>query len=92
MITKKRFEADEQCFGCGYWSICWEHACPCAITTEHKGLDQTIFDSLAADAKEAADLYERDCARFEDDLHFDDDDAYLRDDDLYGIFDDEEEV
>lgn len=54
MISQKQFDKLESQYGCGYWNVCWEHACPCAITVEHKGLQESIYNSLIKDAQEVA--------------------------------------
>lgn len=54
MISPERFYELELEHGCGYWNVCWEHACPCAITTENKGLREDIYNSLVEEANEAA--------------------------------------
>lgn len=54
MISEKAFKELEYKYGCGYWNVCWEHACPCAIVTENKGLQESIYNNLIAEAKEEA--------------------------------------
>jgi hypothetical protein len=82
MISEEQFKALEYEHGCGYWNVCWEHACPCAITTENKGYSEEIYNSLVQEAREVAELFAEE-----------DDDYYPKDtydnDDYY---DDEEEV
>ena len=81
MITQEKFNQLELKHGCGYWNVCWEHACPCAITTENKGLDELLFNSFVREAQMVSEdvfcddfLYEED---FEDDSE--DDDFYIED-------------
>lgn len=50
MISRKTFDQIELEHGCGYWNVCWEHACPCAITTENKGYSEEIYNSLKKEA------------------------------------------
>ena len=45
-ITQEQFNKIDMEYGCGYWHLCWEHACPCAITTEDKGLREDIYNSF----------------------------------------------
>ncbi|MGE5437505.1 MAG: hypothetical protein ACM3O3_09790 [Syntrophothermus sp.] len=52
MISKEKFDKLESEYGCGYWDICWEHACPCAITTENKGYSEKIYNSLKKESEE----------------------------------------
>ena len=50
MISKERFDELESEHGCGYWGVCWDHACPCAITTENKGYSEEIYNALRKEA------------------------------------------
>jgi len=59
MITQEQFNKLEMEYGCGYWNICWEHACPCAITIENKGLTKEIYDSLVEEAREIVEMDEQ---------------------------------
>ena len=59
MISQEQFTQIEYEHGCGYWNLCWEHACPCAITVEHKGLRQDIWDSMIEENKQITDEYEK---------------------------------
>lgn len=43
MLTVERFNEIESEYGCGYYQLCWEKACPCAIITENKGLSKEIY-------------------------------------------------
>jgi len=31
-------------FGCGYWNVCIEHDCACALTS--KGFDKEIYEKM----------------------------------------------
>lgn len=37
-LRKKGFEENLEKHGCGYWSVCDDHGCPCAI-------DESTFDN-----------------------------------------------
>jgi hypothetical protein len=56
MISQEQFDNLELEHGCGYWNVCWEHACPCAITIEDKGLREYIYNGLIKEAKESVDI------------------------------------
>lgn len=56
MISQEKFYELEMQYGCGYWNICWEHACPCAITTESKGLQESIYNSLVEDLRKQVEM------------------------------------
>lgn len=60
MISQEKFNEIESNYGCGYWNVCWEHACPCAIITEHKGLQEDIYIGLLDEAQKVADSFEED--------------------------------
>lgn len=55
MISQETFNKLELEHGCGYWNLCYEHAYPCAITVEHKGLQQNIWDSMVKENREVAE-------------------------------------
>lgn len=55
MITPEQFKENEYKYGCGYWNVCWEHACPCAITTENKGLREDIYNGFIKENQEMID-------------------------------------
>ena len=57
MLTQEQFDKIEMEHGCGYWNVCWEHACPCAITTENKGLTLEIYDSMIEETREVINGY-----------------------------------
>jgi len=58
MISKEQFEKIESEHGCGYWELCWEHACPCAITTENKGLQEKIYNGFIEENKRLSEEYD----------------------------------
>lgn len=58
MIRQEQFDKLEQEYGCGYWNVCGEHACPCAITVEDKGLQEGIYNSLLEESRKVADSFE----------------------------------
>ncbi len=76
MISKEQFEKIESEHGCGYWKLCWEHACPCAITTENKGLREDIYNGFIKENDELDDIeiphYEKcpECGGWEDENDF----------------------
>ncbi|OOM82016.1 hypothetical protein CLPUN_06340 [Clostridium puniceum] len=58
MLSKEEFEKIESEHGCGYWNLCWEHACPCAITVDNKGLREDIYNGFIEENKKLADEYD----------------------------------
>lgn len=55
MISQEEFDEIEAEHNCGYWNECWEHACPCAIMVEDKGLRQDIWDEIKKEQREIAE-------------------------------------
>lgn len=68
MLTQEQFNKIESEHGCGYWNLCWEHACPCAITTENKGLTESIYNSFIEENKRIAEEY--DAFDYDDMIHY----------------------
>ena len=59
MLSKETFDKNEMKFGCGYWRMCYEHACPCAIVTENKGLQESIYNGFVKENRELDEEYNR---------------------------------
>ena len=74
MISQKTFDTVELAHGCGYWHVCWDHACPCAIVTENKGLQESIYNALVEEAREAAAEYEELNSEYNNDNDYDEED------------------
>jgi hypothetical protein len=60
MISQEKFNEIEMEHDCGYWFECCDRACPCAITTENKGLRQDIWDGFKKEQRELAEQYDND--------------------------------
>lgn len=44
MITKEQFEAIQSRYGCGYWHVCDDNACPCGPTAAvSKGFNEEVY-------------------------------------------------
>jgi len=63
MISQKKFDETEMEHGCGYWNLCCEHSCPCAITTENKGLTEAIYNDFNEENKRIVKEYEYECCQ-----------------------------
>lgn len=85
MISQKNFHELEMQYGCGYWNVCWEHACPCAITTENKGLQESIYNSLVQESREQVEM------EFDNDDYEDFDNWYNHDEDEFDDYYPEDE-
>jgi len=60
MLTQEQFEKIELEHGCGYWNLCAERACPCAITTENKGLQESIYNGFIEENRKLVEEYDND--------------------------------
>jgi hypothetical protein len=72
VLSKEKFEKNEIEYGCGYWFECCDRACPCAITTENKGLTQAIWDGFKKEQKELSEQYDPNELNYTDDGFYDD--------------------
>ena len=86
MMSQEEFNKIEMEYGCGYWNMCWEHACPCAITTENKGLTEKIYNDFVEENRQIAENWD---LEFPEDTYDDDYSSSYWDDDEYSIEDDE---
>ena len=59
MLSEKTFKEMEMNYGCGYWGMCYEHSCPCAIVTENKGLKESIYNGFIEENRKLTEEYER---------------------------------
>jgi len=66
MISQETFDKIEMGYDCGYYFECCERSCPCAITTEKKGLTQKIWDDFKKEQKELAENYDSNEFEIED--------------------------
>ena len=78
MISQEKFDQIELDHDCGYWFECCDRACPCAITTENKGLRQDIWDGFKKEQREFA--AECDNNDFQYEFNSSDNDLDLEDD------------
>jgi len=85
-MSQEQFNKIEMEYGCGYWNMCWEHACPCAITTENKGLTEKIYNDFVEENRQIAENWD---LEFPEDTYDDDYSSSYWDDDEYSIEDDE---
>ena len=53
MYTQQQFDNIESKYGCGYYNMCTDRGCPCAVTTENKGLQLSIYKSFLKEQEEA---------------------------------------
>lgn len=79
-LLHERYERDLLSYGCGYWSVCVDHACPCSSDAAvSKGFSATVWASLKAEAESEAKMAEDDWIPDED-SDYPDDDCFFEDD------------
>lgn len=79
MITKEIFELIETLYGCGYWEICGDHACPChSDAPVSKGFNEKVYKNMEKAYFEENELIEKEIVKFnkELDMYEDDIDDY----------------
>lgn len=53
-IHQAQFEKDKEIHGCGYWSVCSDHCCPCSPEAPvSQGFSEKTWQSLAKDLAES---------------------------------------
>jgi hypothetical protein len=68
MLSQQRFNEIDSEYSCGYYHLCWEKACPCAITTENKGLTKEIYDGFIEENRRLSEELDED-DYYEDDYN-----------------------
>lgn len=75
--NRRQYEKDEGLHDCGYWSVCDDHACGCAISNNVEGFNNEVYQKWKLDlqrqAEEFYDTYDM------DDHYADDADDYYED-------------
>jgi hypothetical protein len=65
--NRRQYEKDEGIHNCGYWSVCDDHACGCAISNNVDGFDNGVYQSMKEDLqKQAEEFFEDDFDEWED--------------------------
>ncbi|QWU14210.1 hypothetical protein SAMN04487895_101499 [Paenibacillus sophorae] len=60
MISQDEFNKIESSYGCGYYHVCWERACPCAITTQNRGLSKEIYEGFVEENRKLTEEMDKD--------------------------------
>ncbi|RDU22878.1 hypothetical protein [Anaerosacchariphilus polymeriproducens] len=47
--NKRAYEKNVKLHDCGYWGVCDDHACPCAIDKNVDGFDNKVYQSMKED-------------------------------------------
>lgn len=53
--NKCQYERDLELHDCGYWSVCEDHACGCAISNNVDGFDNGVYQSMKEELQRIAD-------------------------------------
>ena len=57
---QERFDELAYKYGCGYWNVCWEHACPCNVSVTCDGVySEERNKSKLQEARRVVDLFEK---------------------------------
>lgn len=83
--NRRQYEKDMEQHDCGYWSVCDDHACGCAISNNVDGFDNGVYQNMKEDLQREAEEYDMDEYDYLD--SFDDD---LEDDRDYDRYDEED--
>ena len=79
--NRKQYDKDMELHDCGYWSVCDDHACGCAISDNVDGFDNEVYQKWKLDLQKQAEEF------YVDDYFVD---AYYEDEDNYDDFMEEE--
>ena len=56
--NRRQYDKDMTIHDCGYWSVCEDHACGCAISDNVDGFDNSAYQKLKLDLqKQVEELY-----------------------------------
>ena len=76
--NRRQYDKDMELHNCGYWSVCDDHACGCAISDNVDGFDNGVYQKWKLDLqKQAEEFYVDDYfadAYYEDEDNYDEDD------------------
>lgn len=65
MITKEQFEKIELAYGCGYWNVCDDHACPCHPTAAvSQGFNKEVYARMKKQDEEERCRLERELENY----------------------------
>lgn len=79
--NKKQYQKDMELHDCGYWSVCDDHACGCAISDNVDGFNNEIYQKWKLDLQKQAEEFYNDADIHDLENHFADD--YYEDEDNY---------
>jgi len=55
--NKEQYEKDVIKHDCGYWSVCDDHGCKCAIERNVSGFDNKVYNDMRRELEEQARDY-----------------------------------
>ena len=82
--NRKQYDKDMELHDCGYWSVCEDHGCSCAISDNVDGFNNDVYQEYKLDLqKQAEEFYDTEDHRADD--YFEDEDNEFNDyvDDYY---------
>ena len=94
--NRRQYDKDMERYDCGYWSVCEDHACACAISDNVDGFDNEVYQEMKEDLQKQTEMFyeeERIDSDFYSDPWDDNDDLYDDDEEFadYWYDDDDEE-
>ena len=81
--NRKQYDKDVKLHDCGYWSVCEDHGCACAISDNVDGFNNDVYQEWKLDLQKQAEEF------YDDDDYYAD--AYYEDEDNYDDFMEEDE-
>lgn len=53
--NRRQYNRDMELHDCGYWSVCDDHACGCAISDNVDGFDNGVYQDMKEDLQKMVD-------------------------------------
>jgi hypothetical protein len=84
--NRRQYDKDMEKYDCGYWSVCEDHACGCAVSDNVDGFDNEVYQKWKLELQRQAeefyedrDDYDYELEDYDADDFYEDDDNYYRD-------------
>lgn len=71
--NRKQYDKDMELHDCGYWSICEDHGCACAISDNVNGFNNEVYQKWKLDLQKQAEEFYDDDDYYADDYNEDED-------------------
>lgn len=80
--NRRQYEKDMELHDCGYWSVCDDHACGCAVSDNVDGFDNEVYQKWKHDLqRQAEELFNDGIEDYYADAYYEDEDNYNNDED-----------